>query len=153
MEEFKQSSIKVIDIILAESNFERSKEPFDSASLKNNLNIDIKIEELTNQFYVTLTLKYEGLVNENVAMKSLISMVGIFELIGEKPEYYEEFKKVNAPAIIYPFVREHLHSLTNKSGYEGINLPPFNFVAYSQKYFKEQKEELANLVSDKKIKS
>jgi preprotein translocase subunit SecB len=142
MNDIPTTPIRLIDIILAESIFKRQKESFDSKNVKNYIDIDINIEETENQFFVTETLKYEGSVNKSVVMDSTISMVGIFELSGEKPAYYEEFKKVNAPAIIFPFIREHLHSLTNKSGIVGINLPPLNFVAFSHKYFSEQKKEI-----------
>jgi preprotein translocase subunit SecB len=142
MQEFYNHPLKVVDIILAESTFKRRKKSYNPKDFKNHLDIDINIEEKANQYYVTLILKYQCKSNDNIVMDALISMVGIFELTDEKPVYLNEFLKVNAPAIIYPFIREHLHSLSNKAGYEGINLPPFNFVAFSQKYFIEKHKEL-----------
>lgn len=136
MEEFPKSSLNLKEVLLVNSNFEKVSDfKLDKFTIKNFLAIDI--EHIINlpEFSVSLKLKYEGKVEDELVMTSNINMVGHFALEGEKPDFFDEFLKVNAPAIIYPFVREHLHYLTNKSGISGVNLPPFNFVAYSKKYF------------------
>ncbi|NCD10471.1 MAG: preprotein translocase, partial [Negativicutes bacterium] len=39
---------------------------------------------------------------------------------------------VNGAAIIYPYIREHLTSLSVKAGVGIILLPPANFAAYNK---------------------
>jgi preprotein translocase subunit SecB len=54
-------------------------------------------------------------------------MLGIFEPSDWNDPHLENFANINAPAIIYPFIREHIASLTTKAKMPYI-LPPFNFV-------------------------
>ena len=44
-----------------------------------------------------------------------IKMAGGFEKHGEPQLDDDKFKAINAPVIIYPFVREHLHNLCLKA--------------------------------------
>ena len=62
-------------------------------------------------------------------------MVGIFECPTETDVQLsiENFSKVNAPAIIFPFVREHLASVSMKAGINPILLPAVNFVKLANK--------------------
>jgi preprotein translocase subunit SecB len=45
----------------------------------------------------------------------------------------ERLASINCPAIIWPFVRQHLADLTVKAGFSPLLLPVINFVALSQK--------------------
>ncbi|MFA5012431.1 MAG: protein-export chaperone SecB [Ignavibacteria bacterium] len=136
MEEFPKSSLNLKEVILVNSNFEKVNDfKLEKFTIKNFLGIDIEHNINLPEFSVSLKLKYDGKVNDVLVMTAFIVMVGNFVLEGEKPDFFDEFIKVNAPAIIYPFAREHLHYLTNKSGINGVNLPLFNFVSYSKKYF------------------
>lgn len=56
-------------------------------------------------------------------------MVGIFECIGETLlKDYEEFGRINGAAIIFPYIREHITTLSLKAGIGVIIIPPINFV-------------------------
>jgi preprotein translocase subunit SecB len=59
-------------------------------------------------------------------------MIGIFEKKGESVIDLENFGNVNGAAIIYPYIREHLTSLSVKAGVGIILLPPTNFAAYNK---------------------
>jgi len=48
------------------------------------------------------------------------------------PEINKNFGNVNGAAIIYPYIREHLTSLSVKAGVGIILLPPANFAAYNK---------------------
>jgi len=80
-----------------------------------------------NKFGVTLTLDYKGKQNELVICAAKITMLGIFEKTGEPPISEEGFKQINAPAIIYPFIREHLYNICLKAGIANTLLPTVNF--------------------------
>ncbi|MEO6404545.1 MAG: protein-export chaperone SecB [Ferruginibacter sp.] len=56
-----------------------------------------------------------------------MKMMGLFEKTGDPLLTEEAFKKVNAPAIIYPFIREHLHNICLKGGIASVLLPTVNF--------------------------
>jgi len=77
--------------------------------------------------YVKQTLHYSQEYRDKEQVKATISMVGIFEKFGDSPLNLEQFGNVNAAAIIFPYIREHLSNLSAKAGLGLIFLPPFNF--------------------------
>ncbi len=66
-------------------------------------------------------------------IEAFVKMEGYFKIIKE-PLYLpaDAFGQINGPAIIYPFVREHIANLTMKGG-RPILLPPINFVELARK--------------------
>jgi len=96
------------------------------------LSIDLQTEKLPG-FSVFLNVHVKLLNDANeTAMDLLVSNEGLFELHGEKSEFFRSFCYINAPALIYPYIRETVFSLTGKAGIQPINLPPFNFVAFGK---------------------
>ena len=100
--------------------------------LEFSLSIDLQTDNLPG-FSVFLTVQAK-LVNDanETAMDLLVRNEGLFELHGEKSEFFRSFCYINAPALIYPYIRETVFSLTGKAGIQPINLPPFNFVAFGK---------------------
>jgi len=103
MEQFPKSSIILREIILSESSFNRTEMPSGESPMKNFLEIDIENDINLPNFFVSLNLKFEGKVNDVIVLKSQIKMTGDFFIEGEKPDYFDDFLKVNAPAIIFPY--------------------------------------------------
>lgn len=57
-----------------------------------------------------------------------VELVGMFEVVDT--DSFDEndipsFAKQNAPLILYPYLREHVYSLTTRAGYESAVLPLF----------------------------
>ena len=125
-----QSGYKVISVFLMDSVFNRvSQVTFDNSKLTPTLNIDINTNIENNKIIVTETLVYESIVNSIKEVSSTITMLGIFEKFGESPSVSPtDFANINGPAIIYPFIREHLASLSLKAGLGQLLIPPVNFV-------------------------
>lgn len=100
--------------------------------LEVSLSIDLQTENLP-EFSVFLTVQAK-LVNDanESAIDLLVRNEGLFELHGEKSEFFRSFCYINAPALIYPYIRETVFSLPGKAGIQPINLPPFNFVAFGK---------------------
>jgi preprotein translocase subunit SecB len=116
-------------LILLESNFKREW----TLNLEHpefGSSIDLQVEDTTeeNILSVYLKLTYSAGVGDSKEITAYVNMVGVFDIenIGDIPT--EQFAKINAPAIIFPFVREHLSSLSTKSGINPILLQPVNFV-------------------------
>ena len=68
-----------------------------------------------------------------------VEMVGIFEKIGNLKLSDEEFAKVNAAAIIFPYIRQHVRALSLDAGIAPIILPLVNFHAWYKDTQKENK--------------
>jgi len=139
----EENGILIKNIVLVESKFSRTHFKLNSEQIEE-VSLNLKIEnEGEKEFYVSVILNYKlKNKNEKEIAKSNIVMKGIFELTNQKPSYFNEFVCINAPAIIYPYLREHLSSLTNKAGLPTVNLPPFNFVNFGKDFLKAKLAEI-----------
>lgn len=122
---------KVISVLLLESTFKRET-GINSAvinDIENEINITPTAHETTpdRKFAVTLSVHYKGTQNLEQICEAEIKMIGVFEKIDEPVWPEEKFKAINGPAIIYPFIREHLHNLCLKAGIANVLLPTVNF--------------------------
>ena len=88
------------------------------------------IEGRVGQGFLTLNASGMSKDNDELVFKAVIRYMGVFCEDEEKPNMaIEEFMKVNAPAQIYPFVREFLASLSTRSDMPPLILPPINMAA------------------------
>lgn len=124
----EKSGFNVQNIILIESEFSRINQVlFDREHIQNNL--DIKVDTAVNgktinvAETVTITQLYSG--QEQVRIK--VKMVGLFEQFGDELMPAEVFGRINGAAIIFPFIREHIASLSQKASIPPIILPTVNF--------------------------
>lgn len=121
---------KVENVVLLNSIFQRETNiDFKVGAVSHEINISSEAHESTpeGQFGVTLQLEFKGKQMTHIVCTATIKMIGIFEKNGEPPLPEDIFKKINAPAIIYPFIREHLHNICLKAGISNIFLPTVNF--------------------------
>lgn len=133
MEEVKknlESGFRIHNLILVESYFSRiDTVEFNNPEIKQNVQIEGEVSTNPDNNFVSVkqTLHYSQEYNETKQVTAKISMVGIFEKVGDSPLNLEQFGHVNAAAIIYPYIREHLSNLSAKAGLGIIFLPPVNF--------------------------
>ena len=132
MEEEKkniESGFRIHNILLVESNFSRIETvAFNNPEIKQNVNIegDVNINPENNMISIKQTLHYSQEFNGVEQVTATISMIGVFEKYGDSPLNLEQFGHVNGAAIVYPYIREHLSSLSAKAGLGLIFLPPVN---------------------------
>lgn len=127
-----ETGFEIVNILLLESNFRR--EPLVSfENLVKNLSFNMGYSQENNLLNVMIEILWEE-KNKNTQQKEIeakIKMVGVFRYYDKTSVKVEDFAKVNAPAIIFPFVREHLANLSLRAGIPPILLPPVNFVRLS----------------------
>lgn len=81
------------------------------AELNYKLQLDINISNSENQFSV------------------FVSIIGQFEFDSDlEPKAKENFFKINAPSILFPYVRAYISTLTSLSGMVPVILPTINIV-------------------------
>ncbi len=125
------SQYQIIGVFLQESHFEFSgHHNVEIQKGETFLQKAYKIEK--DKLQVVLTVAFKA-SDENApnpySIKSKIVMLGVFKPSDLQDSNLENFANINAPAIIYPFVREHLATLTAKAGVSTVMLMPVNFVA------------------------
>ncbi|ASS50735.1 MAG: hypothetical protein A3D31_14345 [Candidatus Fluviicola riflensis] len=75
-----------------------------------------------NQFQLTLSVQFED-NKEGIAIE--VDIMGLFSFEGEVEEI-KQFLCLNAPAILFPYLRSYITALTSLSGFNSIILPTMN---------------------------
>lgn len=133
MADIAASGFKIIRLELVECSFHRApdvsyEEGPDGKKESNNFSLNLEPVVEGNSVSCTLTLKYESSYGGDHQVDASVSFRGLFEFFGEVQIKPDEFARINAPGIIFPFVREHLANLCMKAGVKIVWLPPVNFV-------------------------
>lgn len=64
--------------------------------------------------------------DENYPFHMSVRLIGVFSVGDRFPlDHIERWATGNAPLLLYPFLREHVYSLTIRAGYTGMILPLF----------------------------
>lgn len=126
-EKFK-SSVQLKGIHLLTSVFKKSK----TVNKMSGFEMNIKKKSEQNQQNITCELTISLSSKTNPDFQFEVSMLGTFLLKGELHFSIENFKNMNAPAIIYPYIRQHVRSVSLEAGLSPIILPVINFEAFHQ---------------------
>jgi preprotein translocase subunit SecB len=124
-----ESGFRILHILLVESHFTREMIIDFQRQMESSLDIQTAMEkhEGNNQYSVMLRATLKSLHDNKVQFTAEVKMVGVFEKFGDPSFSDEQFTSVNAPAIIFPFIREHIASLALKAGIGTVLLAPVNF--------------------------
>lgn len=94
-----------------------------------SINIQRSMSREENECRVHLTTEYKQTINEQTFVEGRVVMVGHFKITGDmSDETIQLFCDINAPAILFPFVREAFATASVKSGLRPLLLQPVNFV-------------------------
>jgi preprotein translocase subunit SecB len=124
-----ESGFRFLNILILESNFKREVLINFQQPIESVFDLDVSSEkvEQTNQYVVQVKAILKGLQAQKTEFSVEVKMVGVFEKFGAPDFSDEQFTNVNGPAIIFPFIREHIASLALKAGIGTVLLPPLNF--------------------------
>jgi preprotein translocase subunit SecB len=126
-------TFKINGILLKESHFLRIPEIHFNDGEITDSNINIQSQSRDEKIVIVeLSIDIKSKYKNTIQFEIKASMVGIFETEKAAPEHLESFSNINAPAIIFPFLREHICSLSIKAGIQPMILPPINFVEYAK---------------------
>lgn len=128
MENKSESGFRVNKILLMNCSFDRIPNVSFSADVKHNIDLSVNTQVDNNKVFVSVLFKFDQSLNETKEVSCDIQMLGEFERIGDVDLDLVAFGKVNGAAIIYPYIREQLSSLSLKAGIGNIIIPPANFV-------------------------
>lgn len=122
------AKFRLKDYRITKSNFEVNPV---NLSPSDNVGIEVKRENLLNEsehlFKLDMSVKVaDKKGNINISVK----IEGVFDFDTDLTEEQKNsFFDINAPAILLPFVRAYISSLTSLSGFSHIILPTINFAA------------------------
>ena len=125
----KIKTYKLISLTLVSSNFKREADiDFSNTEIKNSVDIDVQHSVNEDVIIINLEVKLIGKLKQKKLFSFSTIYVGQFEKGDETILPIEKFVDANGPAIMYPFVREHIAGTSLKAGMNPILLPPVNFV-------------------------
>lgn len=123
------------NILITEFSFRREQViDFDTEydKVENGLNIGTSISIEENDVIVKLTADIVQSFQQRKLVESKVVIIGVFKTDGNGDEKQKEnFASINAPAILFPYVREAISSASVKSGLPPILIQPVNFVEMS----------------------
>ena len=111
------SQLKLIDLIIVESSFSRSEKDIQNAVLK----IEIQ-KQPENQYEITLAVR---LKEKNDQINVYVKSKAHFITQQENTHLIEK----NTIAIMFPYIRSHISTITSQPGMMPIVLPPINIAA------------------------
>lgn len=123
----------LLSIVLAKSKFDRKAKINESGYANADLNFQISSDQPDetdpSRFNVSLLTELY-LPNKGEAEVEIeVEIVGVFSRVdSEENLSMDYFSNVNAPAMIFPFLRQHIAHLTSLAALETILVPPVNFV-------------------------
>ncbi|MET7253563.1 protein-export chaperone SecB [Dyadobacter fermentans] len=129
------ASFSIKKVYLVESDFKYNPEVSTSESARFDLEVTMSRMDTDNgDTLISLGVKVVAFSGDANLLTVTARMDGIFDFNLDGAGPAEDYlANVNAPAIIYPFIREHIASLTAKAGVDALLIPPFNFVDHYQR--------------------
>ncbi len=140
----------IIDVFLTKVDFTLLRENVLKCNhMKINSNFDLKsrYNRKTTILEVVLSTKTSGLEEDFNILNIDVDITGIFKLdekfsinqgdVNIDDNNLDFFTKVNAPSMLFPFLLENIHSLTQKAKIKPLIIPfiDFNKIYYEQKSF------------------
>lgn len=128
MDKTKQPGINFNSIILVKESFWRDYNVPADSEIVFNVDMSINIQEnISNTQLITSLILKSG---EKEVLKLESTFVGSFSINQENKNMdMEQYLKNNSPALMFPFIREHIATITQKSGVGPVLLPPINIIA------------------------
>ena len=115
------SQLKLVDLMIVESSFSRTEKEIQDAALEMEIEKDIQ-KQSEDQYEITLAVRLKEKNNQiNIYVKSKAH----FTTQQENTNLIEK----NTIAIIFPYVRSHISSITSQPRMMPIVLPPMNIAA------------------------
>jgi preprotein translocase subunit SecB len=128
MDKAKQPGISFDGIILVKEDFWRDFNVSDDAEIKLKFNSINNLGETNATVEITLSL--ELVSHENSILRLDSTFVGFFSIIkGEENMEMKDYLENHAPALLFPYIREHISTVTMKAGIKPVLLRPINLVS------------------------
>ncbi len=128
------SGYKVNSISIIKSDFYRI-EKFPKGEIINH-DADITVGNEVTKTIARCKLSVNCICRDdkkNEVAKADITVFGEFKLLDKDTDLeIQQFADLNAYAIMYPFIREHLFNLSLKAGMNAIMLPSVNFQEFAK---------------------
>lgn len=106
-----------------------------NVNVKFNVFRDVEyVDDENNTMLVSLTVSvFEDAKENNYPFSLKINLTGVFELDDIHESERESFAEVNAVAILFPYIRSLISTITANANVPPLILPPINVVSLIEK--------------------
>lgn len=125
------------ELALTKSNFSREVNVQYGEKERTSVNLNSSAANTATTINCVLMIQISSEYEGEKQFDMDIEYSGIFDYKDASKKEIDDFTKFNGPAIIFPFVREHISMISLKGGLRNILLPPINFIELA----KEQQDE------------
>lgn len=118
--------ITISNILLTELDFTRAQKLPEQFNYSFHLEVGVNYKKDQDTAQVALKVTID---EEKKSIQLKCCMLGIFKIQDETnlPLPIDDFLNVNAPALIFPYVRELVTNTTQRAGMKPVYIPIFNF--------------------------
>lgn len=122
-----KSELYFVDFIVPRFLFEKGH----YENIKDPISIKPKamISRTKKQFHINMEVE---LIDEENDFKLKMLGIGIFNYETDDQEHLVSFLSINGPAIVFPYVRSFISSVTALSGFDTITLPTMNLSGFKE---------------------
>lgn len=125
-----QSQLNFINFVVPKFMFEKKNVESDNFEILPKAVISRK----NNQFHINVDVEITNL-NNSLVLKMVC--VGIFKYNTDDENLLLSFMSLNGPAIVFPYIRSFISSMSSLSGFETITLPTLNMSGYREQLIKD----------------
>lgn len=127
----KIAKFRLTDYKITQSHFDINPSQI---SPNDDMSVEVTRENLLNDskslFKLDMSVKMK---DEKGNINISIKIEGVFEFDSDLTDKQKnDFFGINAPAILFPYVRAYISSLTSLSGFNHLILPTINFAARAE---------------------
>ncbi len=142
METAPKPAFTLQNVDLLTVNFRRDDELVNAGSVQNRLQIHTAYRTELPYLFVTLEAEIWQEQDGKRPLEITVKMGGQFLVAeGTDQTILENFADINGPAILFPFVRELIASLTTRAGIPTVLVQPLNFMDMAQRRQQSQPAE------------
>ena len=127
-----KSELNFVDFIVPRFLFEKGH--YEKSDNPIKIKPKAIISRSKNQFHINMDIE---LIDSENGFKLKMFCIGIFHFETENDEHLLSFLSLNGPAIVFPYVRSFISSVTALSGFDTITLPTMNLSGFKDELIKE----------------
>lgn len=127
-----QAELKFINFVVPHFEFKKKASTTDKSILE--IKPRAIISRSKKQFHITLEVLLD---REEDDFYIQMLGVGIFEYENDNEDLLLNFMSINGPAIVFPYLRSFISSMTSLSGFSTVTLPTLNMSGYREDILKE----------------
>ena len=144
IEKIENSPFKLDSFMVIESHITREPSPLKDVTVK------ISPKGILNRPKKNFSLFLDVIVEDTGSVEINISCVGSFKFKNDiNEQQLSNYFLINAPSIIFPYIRSYISALTALSGLPAVNLPVMNLTSLKE----DLKNNIKDISSKEKIKT